>query len=256
MSSVIHPTAIVEPGAVLGEGCVIHAGAIIKAHAELGERCIVHPYAVVGGDPQVLKFDPNADTKLIVGARTIVREYVTLNRALIAGTATRIGSDNLFMACSHVGHDAVIENHCVIANSVLIAGHVHVSSYAILGGGSAYHQFSRVGEGAIIGGLARIRADVPPYVLAAEHSEVSGLNIVGLRRRGLPRETIRELKEAYREVYFHIGNIRELAAKALASGRYASAEAQKFLTFFTVGKRPICRPAKGLPAADSESDAE
>ena len=253
MSSVIHPTAIVEPGAVLGEGCVIHAGAIIKAYAELGEKCVVHPYAVVGGDPQALKFNPADHTKLIVGARTIIREYVTLNRAVAAGTATVIGSDNLFMACSHVGHDAVIENHCVIANNVLIAGHVHVDSHAILGGASAYHQFTRVGEGAIVGGLAAVRADIPPYALATEH--VSGLNIIGLRRRGVSREAIRELKEAYREVYFQVGNIKELSARALASGKYSSPEAKKFLTFFTIGKRPIARPAKGL-SADTEADAE
>ena len=253
MSSVIHPTAIVEPGAILGDGCVIHAGAIIKAYAELGEKCIVHPYAVVGGDPQALKFNPDDYTKLIVGARTTIREYVTLNRAVNPGTATTIGSDCLFMACSHVGHDAHIENFVVVANSVLIAGHVHVESHAILGGGTGVHQFSRIGEGAIIGGLARIRADSPPYSLAAEHSEVSGLNIVGLRRRGVPRETIAELKEAYRTVYFQAGNIRAIAADALASGKFTSVEAVKFLTFFTLGKRPIARPAKGLPA---ESDDE
>ncbi len=109
------------------------------------------------------------------------------------------------MACSHVAHDATVGDHVVVANAVLIAGHVSIGDHAILGGGSAYHQFTRVGEGAIVGGLARITQDIPPFVMAAERDEVAGLNLVGLRRRGVPREAIQELKEAFRLVYFTAG---------------------------------------------------
>ena len=253
MSSDIHPTAIVEPGAVLGEGCIIHAGAIIKSYAELGAGCVVHPYAVVGGDPQALRFDPKTPTKAIVGERTTIREYVTINRSMYEGKPTKVGSDCLLMACSHVAHDCIVGDRVVVANNVLLAGHVHVSNGVILGGGSAYHQFSRLGEGAIIGGSARITADVPPFVMATERSEVFGLNLVGLKRRGVPRTTIRELKEAFRHVYYTPGNIKKVAAEALASGTFTSPETKLFLEFFTTGERPIARPPKkGLEIEDAD----
>jgi UDP-N-acetylglucosamine acyltransferase len=257
MKSSIHPTAIIEPGALLGEDCVIHAGAIIKAHAVLGDNVAVHPYAVVGGDPQILKFDASATTRALIGAGTIIREYATINRAMKSGSDTVVGSACLLMACSHVGHDSVVGNNVVVANSVLIAGHVTVQDFAVLGGGSAYHQFTRIGEGAIIGGLARITQDIPPFVMAAERDEVAGLNLVGLRRRGVPREAIRELKEAFRTVYFTKGNLRALAAQALASGEYPSAEAQRFLGFMAGGTRGIARAARPeLPSAeDVDKDA-
>jgi UDP-N-acetylglucosamine acyltransferase len=254
MKPSIHPTAIVEPGAELGEGCVIHAGAIIKAGAILGDRVAVHPYAVVGGDPQVLRFDPATPTGVKVGAGTIVREYVTINRSTEKGGHTVVGSNSLLMACSHVAHDAIVGDNVVVANAVLIAGHVVISNHAVLGGGSAYHQFCRVGEGAIVGGLARITQDIPPFVMAAERDEVAGLNIVGLRRRSVPRETIKEIKEAFRVVYFQAGNIREVAAKALAGGPFKSAEARQFLEFITAGTRGIARSRR--PDSSQEEDAD
>jgi UDP-N-acetylglucosamine acyltransferase len=249
MKNVIHPTAIVEPGAELGDGCVIHAGAIIKTGAILGERVAVHPYAVVGGDPQVLRFDPATPTGVRVGAGTIIREYVTVNRSTEKGGHTVVGSNSLLMACSHVAHDAVVGDNVVIANAVLLAGHVSVGNFAVLGGGSAYHQFTRIGEGAIVGGIARITQDIPPYVMAAERDEVAGLNLVGLRRRAVPREAIQELKAAFRLVYFKPGNIRDIAAEALAAGTFASPEAHRFLEFIRSGTRGIARTRRTEPAA-------
>ncbi len=250
MKPSIHPTALVEPGAQLGDGCVIHPGAIVKSGAILGERVAVHPYAVVGGDPQVLRFDPATPTGVKVGAGTIIREYVTINRSTEKGGHTLVGSNTLLMACSHVAHDATIGDNVVIANAVLVAGHVLIGNHAVLGGGSAYHQFCRVGEGAIVGGLARITQDIPPFVMAAERDEVAGLNIVGLRRRAVPREAIVELKEAFRLVYFKTGNIREVAAKALAARTFASAEAIRFLEFITAGTRGIARARRPDAASD------
>jgi UDP-N-acetylglucosamine acyltransferase len=205
----------------------------------LAEKVAVHPYAVVGGDPQVLRFDPATPTGVKVGAGTIVREYATINRSTEKGLHTVVGSNCLLMACSHVAHDAIVGDNVVLANAVLVAGHVIVGNHAVLGGGSAYHQFCRVGEGAIVGGLARITRDIPPFVMAAERDEVAGLNLVGLRRRGVPREAIVELKEAFRLVYFRNGNIREIAARELAAGTFKSAEALQFLEFMTAGKRGI-----------------
>ncbi|HEY1765142.1 MAG TPA: acyl-ACP--UDP-N-acetylglucosamine O-acyltransferase [Opitutaceae bacterium] len=252
MPSSIHPTAIVEPGALLGDGCLIHPGAIIKSGAILGERVVVHPYAVVGGDPQVLRFDPATPSGAKVGSGTIVREYTTINRSTEKGGYTVVGSNCLLMACSHVAHDSLVGDHAVIANNVLIAGHVTVGDGAVLGGGSAYHQFTRVGEGAIVGGLSRITLDIPPFVMAAERDEVAGLNLIGLRRRNVPRDAIREIKEAFRLVYSTKGNIREIASQALSSGEFKSAEAGRFLTFITGGTRGIARAARLAPADEEE----
>lgn len=252
MKPQVHPSAIVEPGAQLGAGCVIHPGAIVKAGAILGERVQVHPYAVVGGDPQVLKFDPSIPTGVEIGAGTIIREYVTVNRSTEKGLNTVVGSNCLLMANSHVAHDAILGNNIVVANAVLIAGHVVVSNYVVMGGGSAYHQFTRIGEGAIVGGLSRITQDIPPFVMAAERDEVAGLNLIGLRRRGVPREAIVEIKEAFRLVYFTKGNIREIATRALAEGRFQSPQARQFLEFITTGKRGIARARRAAAADASE----
>ncbi len=251
MKKDIHPTAIVEAGAKIGAGCVIHAGAIIKAGAVLGDRVAVHPYAVVGGDPQVLKFDPATPTGVKVGEGTIIREYVTINRSTDKGGFTVVGSNCLLMSCSHVAHDAIVGSNVVVANAVLIAGHVSVGDFAVLGGGSAYHQFTRIGEGSIIGGLSRITQDVPPYVMAAERDEVAGLNLVGLRRRGVSREAIQELKAAFRLVYFKPGNIRDIASKALEARTFSSAEARRFLEFIRTGTRGIARTRRPEPATDA-----
>jgi UDP-N-acetylglucosamine acyltransferase len=255
MKSSIHPTAIVEPGARIGDGCVIHAGAIVRASAVLGERVIVHPYAVVSGDPQVLRFDTATQSGAIIGAGTIIHEFATVNRAMKAGCNTVVGANCLLMACSHVAHDAVVGDNVVVANAVLIAGHVHVENHAILGGGSAYHQFTRVGEGAIVGGLSRITKDIPPFTMAAERDEVAGLNIIGLRRRGVSREAIRELKEAFRLVYFRTGSVRAIAAEAIASGAFKSPEAAQFLAFMTTGTRGIARSRRSESHQDDDEQA-
>ena len=137
----------------------------------------------------------------------------------------------------------------VIANNVLLAGHVQVADHAILGGGAGYHpQFVRVGQSAIVGGLSRITLDIPPFVMAAERDEVAGLNLVGLRRRGLDRENVKQLKEAFRVVYSGPGNLRERAAKALAGGEFSTPEARHFLEFFAGGKRGFARTRRAGPS--------
>jgi UDP-N-acetylglucosamine acyltransferase len=145
------------------------------------------------------------------------------------------------MANSHVGHDCAVADDVVLANNVMLAGHVEVGANTFLGGGAGFHQFCRVGEGVMVSGLARIAQDIPPFTMAAERNEVIGLNLVGLKRRGLPRETIREIKEAFRAVYFTPGNIRDVARAALDGGKFGSPEARLFLRFFTEGKRGFAR---------------
>lgn len=252
----IHPTATIEPGAQLGAECEIMAHAVVTRHAILGDRVVVHPGAVVGGDPQFLKFDRRTPSFVRVGEGTVIRENVTLNRSIHDGQATVVGERCFFMAGSHAGHDCLVGDDVVTANNSLLAGHVTVGAFTFVGGGAAVHQFVRIGEGVMVGGLSRITRDLAPFTIVAERDEVSGLNLVGLKRRGFARETIRELKEAYRAVYLQNGDIRRLAADALTSGAFASAEAARFLAFFAEGKRGFARPERRGVADAGEQRAD
>ncbi len=237
----IHPTAIIEDGAIIGAGCVIHAQAMIKRHAVLDNGVVVHSYAVIGDDPQDLSFDSRIDSKVHIGARTVVREFVTVHRSTRVGEATSVGSDVFLMSGVHVGHDSKIADHVIMASNAIIAGHTQIGAYAFLGGGVGVHQFTRIGESAMVGGLARITRDVPPFTMATERDELIGLNKVGLRRRGFKAETIAELKALLRLVCAPTGNAKALAAEAVATGKYHSEEAQRFLKFFNEGRRGFLR---------------
>jgi UDP-N-acetylglucosamine acyltransferase len=250
---VIHPTAIIEPGAQLGADCAIHAHAIITRHAVLGDRVTVHPFAVVGGDPQYLKFDHALATGIRVGAGTVIREHVTLNRSIHAGGFTAIGENCFLMANAHVAHDCVLGDHVVLANNAMLAGHVEAGAHTFVGGGAGIHQYCRIGEGVMVAGNASITRDVPHFTMVAERDEVIGFNVVGLKRRGFSRQAISELKEAFHAVYFTPGNIREVAAATLAAGKISSAEARRFLEFFAAGKRGFAR-ARRAATEDEASD--
>lgn len=253
--SQIHPTAIIDDGVEIGTACVIHAHAIIRRGTVLGERVTVHPFAVVGGDPQDLHFDPATASGVRLGAGTTVREHVTVSRSTKAGGFTTVGENGFLMAACHVAHDCQVGSHVVIANAVLLAGHVHVGDHCFLGGGAGFHQFVRVGEGAVVSGASRIAQDVPPFAMAAERNEVIGLNLVGLKRRGVSREAIRELKEAFRVVYFTAGNIREVATQAAAGGCFHTVEARRFLEFFVSGKRGFARARRPGPAGANAEES-
>lgn len=238
-----HPTAVIEDGAQLGDDCEIMAHAVITRHAVLGNRVVVHPGAVIGGDPQYLKFDRATHSSVHVGAGTVIRENVTLNRSIRPGEATTVGERCFLMANSHVGHDCTLGNDVVLANNAMLAGHVTVGDFTFVGGGAGIHQFCRIGESVMVAGLARITRDLAPFTITAERDEVVGLNLVGLKRRGFSREIIRELKDAFRAVYFGAGNIRELAA---AVENRASPEVQRFLDFFAEGKRGFARARRQI----------
>ena len=237
----IHPSAYIEPGAQLGVDCEIMAGAVITRHAILGDRVVVHPGAVLGGDPQFLKFDRATPSFVRVGEGTVIREHVTLNRSIYEGKATAVGARCFLMAGSHAGHDCELADDVVLANNAMLAGHVSVGAWTFVGGGAGIHQFCRIGELCMVAGLARITQDVAPCTMIAERDEVIGLNLVGIKRRNWPRETLRELKTAFQFVYFTPGNLRNHAASALASGAYTSPQARAFLDFFSGGKRGFAR---------------
>lgn len=247
----IHPTAIIEDGAQLGANCVVHAHAVIKRGSVLAEGVKVHEFAVVGGDPQYLKFDPATDSGVRIGAGTVIREHVTINRAIHHGHYTVVGQRCFIMANAHLGHDSLLGDDVVLANNVMLAGHVEVGGNTFVGGGAGIHQFVRIGEGTMTGGLARITRDIAPFLIAAERDEVSGFNVVGLRRRGFSRETIAELKACYAAV-FAGGDPRQLAAAHLAAG-VRTDEARRFLAFFAGGKRGFIRPsARAAAGGDDE----
>jgi UDP-N-acetylglucosamine acyltransferase len=216
---VLHPTAIVAEGAVLGPGVrvgayatvgaevTLGAGVEIKSHAvvtgwtELGAETVVFPFAVVGEVPQDLKYRGER-TRLIVGARTRIREGATLNLGTEGGGGvTRVGDDCLLMTGAHVGHDSQIGDRVVMANQVAVAGHCEIGDDVIIGGLSGIHQWVRIGRGAIIGALTMVTNDVIPYGLVqGPRGGLDGLNLIGLKRRGLSRDTIAALRAAYREL--------------------------------------------------------
>lgn len=241
MATIIHPTAIVETGAQLGADCQIMPHAIVTKHGVLGDGVVVHPFAVVGGDPQYLKFDSAMPSQVRIGAGTVIREHVTVNRSIHENQATVIGGKCFLMATSHVAHDCVLGDNVVLANAALLAGHVTVGAFTFMGGGSAVHQFCRIGESVMVAGHASITRDVPHYLMVAERDDVIAFNVVGLRRRGFGREAMSELKRAFEEVFFTAGNIRNVAAGLLREKTWATAEARRFLEFFAEGKRSFAR---------------
>jgi UDP-N-acetylglucosamine acyltransferase len=253
--TIIHPTAIVEDGATLGVGCTIHAYAIIRRNSELGDGVVVHPFVVIGGDPQDLGFKPDMRSGVRIGARTVLREHVTINRATKADAFTTVGEDCFLMTGCHVAHDCRIGNRVVIANAVLLAGHVHIGDRAFLGGGAVIHQFCRIGETVMIGGGARVSLDVAPFSMVTERNTIVGLNRVGLRRRGLPKATLEEIKRAFFILQTPVGNLRELAAAAMQRNEFQSAEARGLLQFLCEGNRALAR-IKRAGRADDDDGAD
>lgn len=241
MATTIHPTAIVEAGAQLGADCEIMAYAVVTKHVILGDRVTVHPFAVIGGDPQYLKFERSSATGVRVGAGSVLREHVTVNRSIYPGKATVLGENCFLMSSSHVAHDCEVGNNVVFANAALLAGHVSVGDHSFLGGGAAVHQFCRIGEAVMVAGHASITRDVPHFTMVAERDDVIGFNVVGLKRRGFSRAAIAELKSAFQDVYFTPGNIRDVAAQRLAANAFETPEAKRFLEFFAGGKRSFAR---------------
>jgi UDP-N-acetylglucosamine acyltransferase len=248
----VHPTALVEEGVQLGDGCVVHAYASLKRGTILGDGVVVHSFAVIGDEPQDLHFDPTIRSGVRIGARTVIREHATVHRSTKPDTFTEVGAACLLMVSSHVGHDVRVGDHVVISNTALVAGHARIGDHAFLSGGVLIHQFCRVGESAMLGGGARVSLDVPPFTLAVERNTLVGINLVGVRRRGFTSSAIRELKKAFHVVYDDGGNVRENARRALDSGEFQEAETRRFLADFSEGARGFVRPRRKRAEADPE----
>lgn len=207
--------AIVEEGAQIGDNCVIHPGAQILSGTILGAGCEVHAGAILGNIPQDLKFH-GEQTSLIIGEHTTIREYVTIHRGTQELGYTKIGDYTLIMAYSHIAHDCVIGNHCVLSNMTQLAGHVIIEDYAVTAGMTGARQFCRIGRHAYLAGGTSISKDVPPYsIVMYTPGNYAGVNIVGLRRRNISAETIQQISDIYKLIYFSEMNL----AQALESIR-------------------------------------
>ena len=250
----VHPTALVDEGAKLGAGCVVHAHAIVKRGVILGDGVVVHSFAVIGDEPQDLHFDPATASGVRIGARTVIREHVTVHRSTRPGTFTEVGDECFLMVGCHVGHDGRVGHRVAIANAALLAGHVHVGDHAFLGGGAVIHQFCRIGESAMIGGGARISRDVPPFTMATERDGLIGLNLVGVRRRGFTSGAVRELRRAFHLVFDEPGNIRDNARRALEDSAFHEASARQFLADFAEGTRGFVRPRRKGGSEENSGD--
>lgn len=247
---VVGPFCVIGPKVVLGDSVRLHPHVVITGDTRIGAGCEIFPFASIGLAPQDKKFRGEA-TRLEIGERNVIREYVTMNPGTEGGGGlTRVGSDCLFMVSAHVAHDCHIGNHVIFANGIALAGHCTVGDFAILGGLSAIHQYVRIGQHAFLGGVSGLETDLIPYGLAlGNRAHLSGLNITGLKRRGFGRDQIHDLRKAYRALFAQQGTLAERADEVARSfdGNSAVAEIVAFVKAPT--ERSICVP-KSISAND------
>lgn len=218
--SAIHPTAIIAPGAqiaagaevgpycMIGPDVVLEAGVklmshvVVDGHTVIGAGAVIYPFVTIGMAPQDLKYK-GEPTETVIGPRTQIREHCTIHRGTVTGTGiTRVGADCLLMAVTHVAHDCALGNNVVVANNVVMGGHVTIGDYAVIGGASALHQFVRIGRGAMVGGVSGVEADVVPFAtVLGNRAQLSGLNVVGLKRRGVDRAGLHRLRQAFLSLF-------------------------------------------------------
>lgn len=271
----IDPTARIEDGAVIGEGATIGPYCIVGPHVTvgpecrliahvnlagqttLGAGCTVYPFASLGTPPQSLSYRGEL-TKLEIGEGCTIRESVTMNTGTVGGGGvTRIGARGYFMAYSHVGHDCIVGNDVIFANSATLGGHCEVGDYVFLGGLSAAHQFVRIGSQAMVGGVSGVRGDIIPYGLAGgDFAYLEGLNVVGMRRRKFTAQRLRLIREFYQRL-FHGPDVfakRLAAVQPMAADDPAIAE---ILAFIGDGvKRPLCMPQNRYDRSRASADTD
>jgi UDP-N-acetylglucosamine acyltransferase len=260
----IHPTAIVEPDArigkgsrigpycvigpdvVLGEDCQLISHCVLSGRTRIGPRARIFPFASIGHQPQDLKYGGEPST-LTIGADCLIREGVTINPGTSGGRmATTVGDHCAFLANSHVGHDCIVGNNVVMSNNVMLGGHCTIGDFAILGGGAAVHQYARIGAHAFLGGMSGLENDLIPYgVAVGNRANLSGLNIIGLQRRGFSRSDIHAMRRAYRLLFAAEGTLQERVEDVAAE--YSEHQiVQEIVAFMRAGgKRSLCTPRDG-----------
>lgn len=259
MSVLIHPTALVSPKAtigvsveigpfciveddvIIGEGSKLVSNVTLANGTRIGNNVVLHSGAVIGTYPQDLKFAGEA-TEAIIGDRTVVREYATVNRGTLSTGRTMVGADVLLMAYVHVAHDCVVSNKVIIANSTQLGGHVSIGYHAVVGGLCGVHQFCAVGEHAMVAGTTFVTKDIPPFALAGRSPVcVEGLNAIGLRRRGFSDSDIAEIQSFYRQLYTTGLNISDAIAAYQRSHHTYSDNIKSCIDFISKSKRGIAR---------------
>lgn len=255
----IHPTAIIAPDSILEEGVEIGPYAVIGSDVKIGKNSIIGPHVVIenfthigegchifqfcsiGASPQDLKFG-GEKTRVVIGNFNTIREFVTIHRATTADIGvTIIGDHNLIMAYCHVAHNCKLGDRIVMANAATLAGHIHVEDYAIIGGLTGIHQFSRVGEHCMIGGCSAVTKDVPPYTIAqGNHAKLFGLNSIGLKRRNFSEKTIKAISNAYR-IIFRSQLLLADAIKKAETEAEDIPEVNHFIKFIKESTRGVCR---------------
>lgn len=261
-SNLVHPTAIIEDGAkigadcrigpycmvghdvVLGDGCELLSHVVVAGRTTIGAKAKIFPFASIGHQPQDLKYEGEPST-LTIGDNCQIREGVTMNPGTKGGgMTTSVGNNCAFLANSHVGHDCIVGDNVIFSNNVMLAGHCSIGNFVIVGGGAAIIQFARVGPHAFVGGMSGLENDLIPYGMAiGNRAHLSGLNIVGLQRRGFTREAIHDLRRAYRLLFAEEGTLAERVEDV--GGEFSEHPiVNEILEFIRVGgKRSLCTPS-------------
>ncbi|OIO33537.1 MAG: acyl-[acyl-carrier-protein]--UDP-N-acetylglucosamine O-acyltransferase [Candidatus Omnitrophica bacterium CG1_02_40_15] len=239
----VGPYAIIGPNVEIAKGAVVGPRATVEGYTIIGEGTRIFTGAVIGSAPQDLKYK-GKKTFLKIGKNNIIREYVTMNPGTKGGTSTSVGDENLFMAYSHVAHNCRVGNNCVIANAGTLAGYVTLEDKVVLGGFAGVHQFTRVGKMAIIGGCSKVVKDIPPFSTCdGNPARIYGLNLVGVRRAGMPQKAQRELKKAFK-ILFHSGLALKNSIKKVKKEIKLVEEVKYLLDFLKSSERGICRGSK------------
>jgi UDP-N-acetylglucosamine acyltransferase len=249
----IGPWCQVGPNVSIADGAHLISHVVVDGHTTIGEAAVLYPFSTVGMAPQDLKYK-NEPTRCALGARSQVREHVTVHRGTVTGSGlTRVGDDCLLMAGVHVAHDCDVGNHVVVANNVLMGGHVTVGDNAVIGGGAAIHQFTRIGRAAMIGGMAGVEADVIPFgTVMGNRAHLAGLNVVGLKRRGYDRAQIHAVRAAFRLMFRGDGVFSERLEEARATFGHEVLVAELLAFIDTPSRRGLIRSAA---IEESDDDA-
>jgi UDP-N-acetylglucosamine acyltransferase len=246
----IGPFCVIGPDVELGNGVVVHSHAVITGRTTLGPECKVFPFASIGQAPQDVKFHGEPST-LTVGAKTIIREHATINPGTEGGhMSTKVGSNCLLMIGAHVAHDCEVGDNVTLVNGATLGGHVKIGDGAIIGGLSAVHQFVRIGSYAFVGGMSGVAGDLIPFGMAiGNRANLCGLNIVGLKRKGFPRDQIHELRQAYRMLFSSEGTLMERLedVESMFSSNPLIKQIIEFIK--TESDRQFCVPNNATPPA-------
>ena len=248
----IGPYCTIGPHVAIGDGCRLVAHVNVTGHTTIGPRTVIHPFASLGSPPQSFSYR-GGPTCLTVGADCDIRENVTMN----TGTEddhglTQVGNNCFLMVGTHIGHDCTVGNNVVFANNTMLGGHVSVGDKVVFGGNVAVRQFVRIGEGAMIVGMSGVRADVIPFGMAqGPLAFLVGLNVVGMRRRGLSKADIHGVRAAYRELFFGEGEFRARIER-VAAAHASNALVNRMFEFIRAGKRPL---TMAINRGEADTDA-